>query len=191
VANYLTRQQVAEVERLLGAGLSQRAAARQARVHPATVAKIAAGRWQDPAARHRERGKWGEEVTPFVGRRERCPSCGVEVIVPCLACRIRGLLAAGRMKRRPGFALGLRGSPDELRLELRPADHRRYLRVRARKLAVEGLPGASGVEPAPEEWFVGHDDAPAVEELGPKVVEADPDEAAELGHGGDGLGAGG
>ena len=115
-------EKLEEIRALLAEGkLSQRAIARKVGVSRGTVAAIA-GRKRpcyerrlsaDPSATSRRRG--------------RCPICRAMVFFPCLACLVRQLLAAGTLRPLPPH-------PEEpLRLELRPAEFRRYLQVRLRR----------------------------------------------------------
>jgi len=115
-------EKLAEIRALLAAGkLSQRAIARKVGVSRGTVAAIA-GRKRPCYDR-----KLAEDTSTGPRRRGRCPVCRSIVVLPCLACLVRHLLAAGALRPLPT-------TPDEpLRLELRPPEWRRYLQVRLRR----------------------------------------------------------
>jgi hypothetical protein len=84
---------VQEIERLLAEGqLSRRRIAARLGVGKSSVAAIASGK----------RANWGREskrVAAVGPTLQRCPSCGVRVTMPCVAC------AARRYQRRRILAL--------------------------------------------------------------------------------------
>jgi hypothetical protein len=114
---------VSEVKRLVAEGrLSQRKIARLTGVSRGTVGAIAAGRRCD----HPRPPSPDDEIDEPPGPPERCPGCGAIVYPPCRLCRLRSLLAAGRIPRRPERPLGPLG------LELHDEHRKRYEQVRAR-----------------------------------------------------------
>lgn len=116
-------------ELVLEKKLSQRKVADMTGVSRKVVAEIVRGKWH---AKQRRRKKQAEEPRP-VGR---CPECGVVVSLPCRACHVRRLQAAGKLSPLPGPE---DGPP---RIELAGAERARYLEVRAAALARgEGDPG--------------------------------------------------
>lgn len=117
----IPREKLEEIRRLLADGkLSQRAIARKVGVSRTTVAAIV----------HRKRACYEQlryEPGEVPRRRGRCPYCRAVVLLPCLACLVRHLMAAGTLKPLPA------GPEEPLRLDLRPAEFRRYLQVRLRR----------------------------------------------------------
>ena len=94
---------------------------------------------------------------------QRCPNCGRNVVLPCLACEVLEVLRAGRV--RPFAEVG--GDGGDLAIRLRTAgERRRYEAIRARKEAAARRAEAAGLGGGDVAWFVGEHDAPAVEELG-------------------------
>lgn len=114
-----------EIRALLAEGkLSQRAIARRVGVSRNTVAAIA--RNKRPCYR-KAMEQAAQEGQTARRRKGRCPICRSLVVLPCLACLVRHLVARGAIRPLPP-------GPDEpLRLELRPAEWRRYLKIRLRR----------------------------------------------------------
>jgi hypothetical protein len=129
----LKLDQVEEVKRLLGAGLSQRGTARVTGVSRGSVGSIASGEWDRMyAARLRRAIK--VNVQTHGGLPVRCPGCGGKVYMPCRTCRLRALLASGR--RRSGARRLVRDAEGngELAIKLRePDQRRRYQALRRQK----------------------------------------------------------
>ena len=77
-----------------------------------------------------------------------CPGCGVNVKLPCLACQVRRLLAAGSL--RPRYAAVDDDAGDNLKIEIRdPETRRRYEKLCERKrLESEAARGWNDLEPA-------------------------------------------
>jgi hypothetical protein len=115
-------EKLEEIRALLAEGkLSQRAIARKVGVSRGTVAAIASRK--RPCYERR----LAEDPSATSRRRGRCPTCRAIVLLPCLACLVRQLLAPGALRPLPPCA------EEPLRLELRPAEFRRYLQVRLRR----------------------------------------------------------
>jgi hypothetical protein len=95
----LTVSVVAEVQRLLALGVSQRAISRTVGVSRGSVHGIATGKRQlhDP----RRDAMREPEIDIPRGPARRCPECGGMVQFPCLACQIRQL----RRQRPAGLAV--------------------------------------------------------------------------------------
>ncbi|MDY0168086.1 MAG: hypothetical protein RBS80_16175 [Thermoguttaceae bacterium] len=117
-------------ELLAGGKLSQRAIAQQAGVHRNTVGTIARGDRPDYDAMRRVRRR--REVPPPDGPERRCPTCGVLVSMPCVACRVRE-----ELRRMPPPCDRFESPCDDsaLDLALRPHHQARYEEVRARRMA--------------------------------------------------------
>jgi hypothetical protein len=77
--------------------LSQRRVATQVGVSRGTVHAIARGKRVERVHAFREDELGWRDAPP-----ERCPRCGALVYMPCLACRVRELVAARRPSRRVG-----------------------------------------------------------------------------------------
>ena len=92
----IARAVVEQIRQLLGEqSLSQRKIARHLGVSRGTVLAIAQGRRPDYAA-----DKEGDEdFSSSPGPPRRCPGCGGMVTMPCLLCKIRGLVAVDRQRR--------------------------------------------------------------------------------------------
>lgn len=89
---------VQEVKRLLfDEGMSQRRVATQVGISRGTVHAIARGKRTERLHAFREEDSAWPDAPP-----ERCPQCGALVYMPCLACRVRELLATRRPARRVG-----------------------------------------------------------------------------------------
>ncbi len=115
---------VEQVKQLLAEGRhSQRQVARIVGVSRGTVHAIATGKRRDRPA-PKPSGFPGQEPP---GPVERCAGCGAVVETPCRLCRVRRLLAEGRLQRLPGKPEGRLG------LELREEHRRRYEQVRRRR----------------------------------------------------------
>ena len=83
---------VGEIRRLLAQGrFSQRHIAQLVGVSRGTVNAIAQGR----RPTHPPHRGGDDECVPPSGLPARCPGCGGLVQMPCLACRVRSLKAAG------------------------------------------------------------------------------------------------
>lgn len=123
----ISREKLEAIYALLAEGkLSQRAIARTVGVSRNTVAAIVHKR-RDCYERALREGGVGSRSQPELRRRGRCPLCRAVVYLPCLACLVRQLVAAGALRPLPP-------APDEpLRLELRPAEWRRYVQIRLRR----------------------------------------------------------
>lgn len=121
----IPQEKLEEICTLLAEGkLSQRAIARRVGVSRNTVAAIVHNR--RPC--YRRALEAASRGTPEGLRRKgRCPSCRAMVLLPCLACVVRHLVAQGAIAPLPA------GPEEPLRLELRPAEWRRYLKVRLRR----------------------------------------------------------
>jgi len=120
---------VAEIERLLAEDqLSQRGIARRLGVSRGKVDEIALGRRPDYDAIAEEDRLRGALVPKKPYRH--CPVCGVEVQMPCVACRARKARAAYGPRLAPD-----RFFPPVTRLDLKPEDHARYLDVRPKAIA--------------------------------------------------------
>lgn len=121
------------VGRLLRLGVRQRTIARRIGISRGTVNAIALGHRRPDKSQHAAmRRPACEEVPPRPG--SRCPVCGIEGPVPCVAC------AAREQKRRRGPAQRRREMvADLLRygpvvgLDLRPAERARYEQIRGRR----------------------------------------------------------
>ena len=114
-------EKVELAERLLDEGASGRATAIRAVLCRGTVSRIKSGQWRRQY-RNRIVRRMNHELKSN-GRVMRCPDCGASVKMPCRACRVRGLLSAGRLDRRYR-----RHEIDELlAVEIRdPESRRRY-----------------------------------------------------------------
>ncbi len=105
---------------------SQRAIARKVGVSRNTVAAIVHKRRDCYQKALQASGKETADGS-LVRRRGRCPLCRAVVLLPCLACLVRQLVAAGALRRLSP------GADEPLRLELRAAEWRRYLRIRLQR----------------------------------------------------------
>lgn len=78
----------------------------------------------------------------------RCTTCGAVVEIPCRACRVREMLAAGRVARMPDEKADPLPPGEPLGVDLHGEELRRYLEVRAAALRRgEGEPeGETGHE---------------------------------------------
>jgi len=110
------RGKVEAIQRALAADLPHRDIARYLGVGLSIVKRVARG---EPVG----------EKTP---ESARCPDCGAMVIMPCWACYIRSLVKTPGRRREGSPILGL---------ELKPEDYERYLQVRRRREATEGVTG--------------------------------------------------
>ncbi|GAB6164259.1 hypothetical protein JCM19992_02590 [Thermostilla marina] len=149
----ISAQLVRAVEALLRRGdLSHRQIAKRLGTSRQTVDRVAAGKHR--ACREELPT---EPVEPIAVRR--CPGCGAIATVPCRVCRLREMLAAGRLPK-PVPAHGKRRSPgrgtaserwEPLGVNLKGEHLRRYLEVRAAALVRGELEAESADEPAFEE----------------------------------------
>lgn len=125
----LTPQMVDEVRRLLAEKKqSQRAIARLTEVSRGTVGRIARGetlRCEDPARRKRQGADFPS------GPLRRCPTCGGRVYMPCRLCRVRDHATGTACTAKPQRDVE---GDDPGRLQLRPAEQRRYEAIHARKV---------------------------------------------------------
>ena len=122
----LAETTVEQVRVLLREGLSQREAARQARVSRNRVQLIAHGRRPDYAALPARKE---DEPLERCGPIERCRKCGMLVEMPCLVCQARVLREAAL--RRGNLATSDEILP--LGVDLRGGARRRYQRIYVRK----------------------------------------------------------
>lgn len=122
----LAETTVEQVRVLLSQGLSQREAARQARVSRNRVQLIAHGRRLDYATLP---ARPEDEPLERCGPVERCRKCGMLVEMPCLVCQARVLREAAL--RRGNLATSDEILP--LGVDLRGVARRRYQRIHARK----------------------------------------------------------
>lgn len=117
---------VRQIQRLLAEGShGHRKIARMTGVSRGTVGAIARGERRDY---HTSDGNGGKEVDEPPGPAQRCPNCGGMVYMPCRLCRVRTLLANGRVARASIEA----DAP--LRLELHGEQRARYEQVRFGRL---------------------------------------------------------
>ncbi len=133
----ISAQLVRAVEALLRRGdLSHRQIAKRLGTSRQTVDRVAGGKHR--ACRDELPA---EPVEPIAVRR--CPGCGAIAAVPCLVCRLREMIAAGRLPK-PAPAAGKRSSTaggpaserwEPLGVNLKGEHLRRYLEVRAAALA--------------------------------------------------------
>lgn len=121
---------VREVKRLLAAKMmSQREIANHCGVSRGIVRHISTGRRSEKEREPSDDGKltWKPDGVP-----ERCLGCGGMVYMPCRLCALRVRLESGGLsvsrRRISGKDSFLKV---ELGLELRPAEQRRYKKVRA------------------------------------------------------------
>lgn len=127
----ITPSVVEQVKHLLSDGsLSQRKIAKMTGVSRGTIGAIASGKRRDIRP---PRKPWYEEPDEPLGPPRRCSGCGAIVQPPCRACRLRELLAAGRVKHKPDRADYVLG------LELSDDHQARYKQVRARRIEEERL----------------------------------------------------
>ena len=117
---------VTQIEQLLAEGnLSQRKISKMTGVSRGTIGAIANGKRPDLS---KPRKPWDEQYEEPAGPPQRCPSCGATVYLPCRLCRVRRLVAAGRIPPQPN-------RPDEpLQLKLTDDHRARYEQVRARRI---------------------------------------------------------
>ena len=89
---------VAEVQRLLAAGMSCRGIARHmaGQVSYTSVGVIARGEHREPKPKSEEQRN--VECTGWDGTVGRCPTCGALVMMPCYACRVNANLRLKRTK---------------------------------------------------------------------------------------------
>jgi hypothetical protein len=97
---------------------SQRTIADMTGASRGTVSAIARGTRTERPAPH---GEYARRTLPLA----RCPVCGVKVESPCRLCRLRRLMARGRVSPPEPGAEG------PLKLELQGEHRRRYEEVRA------------------------------------------------------------
>lgn len=114
----ISNSKIAEIERLLLAGMSQRKIASISGVSRGVICAIYSGKRR----RNPEREYKPDSVAPV-----RCPSCGALAAMPCIACRDRNGLK--KAKKTTHF----NPSPENLQigLELRPEHQARLEQVRA------------------------------------------------------------
>jgi hypothetical protein len=141
---------VDEVRRLWAAGLrNRRAIARRTGVSRCSVGAIVSGRRPEPGLRPRRQPK--SIGSPLSGPRARCPQCGVEVVLPCQACRARV-----QQQQDPDLFRRLTGQPpppeEDRGLHLTPAEEARYQPIRAEKEAQQAA-GCPGRQPSPPRIF--------------------------------------
>ena len=126
------------VEKLLAGGVSQRQTAIRAGVSRCTVARIKIGRWRREY-RARLVRRMNRELKSN-GKIVQCPSCGAKVELPCRACRVRGLLAAGRLDRK--YAYAGRENDEQLVIQIQDPDsmcrYTELLRRKRREIAGDG-----------------------------------------------------
>jgi DNA-binding XRE family transcriptional regulator len=82
----LRREQVEVVRRLLAANVSQREISRRTGISRDTIRRIFKGKWQPPP----NPPQISTAACAGNGPVGRCPDCGAMVVLPCLACAIRG-----------------------------------------------------------------------------------------------------
>lgn len=125
----LPPDRVARVRRLLAAGNSIRATARQARVARDTVVSIASGRHAQMMRDREARRQLEESLLPR-GPFVWCAACQAKVQMPCVACAARrerkgrGLVHVCEVLRE------LAAVSPALGLELKPEDAARYEEVK-------------------------------------------------------------
>lgn len=164
--------------------LSHRKVAKLTGVSRRTIADIASGEWFDRYARRNAK----RQGQPALGR---CPNCGALVRLPCRACEVKRLKAAGSL---PPLDVAEDGPP---RLELEGAVLARYLEVRAAALQrgepnpdPDWDPAPAEVDPweederladvifAPRKRWLGRGEqahpGPAQPPLGPELPDGDP-----------------
>ena len=94
---------IEEIRRLLREKqYSQRSIALRLGVSRGTVNSIATGRRPDHAP-WQKAGENDVDECDFIlptGLPRRCPQCGAKVMMPCLACHVRGLTARGKVDRQ-------------------------------------------------------------------------------------------
>lgn len=118
---------VQRVKQLLAEGRhSQRQIAQITGVSRGTVHALATGKRRDPPEA-KPGGSHADEPPP--GAVQRCNGCGALVQTPCLLCRVRRLVAEGRLPRPKNASEGVLG------LGLREEHRRRYEQVRKRREA--------------------------------------------------------
>lgn len=127
---------------LLDEGLSQREIARIVGVCRGIVGAIATGKRpaDESARRALRRQRRQAERAPGSGSRGRCPECGANVLLPCIACQAR------QAKRRSP-----RNRPEDseegLALDLLAEDQARYQRLHEAKLQEAGATEPRAGEP--------------------------------------------
>ena len=125
----LVNSMVKEVRRLLGEGkLSQRKIARVTGISRCTVSAIASGKRPD----YPPRRPTADEPWKRSGPRERCPTCGGLVYMPCRVCRLRSRKALGVTRlhsdQRPA---------GPLQLDLHPEHQHGYEEMHAKREKAE------------------------------------------------------
>lgn len=144
----LSRAQVAEVEELLAEGRSQREAGRLSGVGRGSVGRIYRSEHPYSSRNYREPDTAADEPSDDEQPQPRCPDCGALVVPPCLACRIRRLLATAS---RPSGGGGESGSGGEdLTIELHGGAEARYQKLRLKKIQ-QGVIEVSLVEGGDDE----------------------------------------
>lgn len=115
-----------EIRDLLAQNVSIRRIARQLRVGRNQIAQIARGARPNYVALRRMRNlKRAAEETTQQRSRERCPTCGARVFMPCLRCTVVTMPRKGKRDVDLPFA--------PLGLALKPDHEQRYLEVLARR----------------------------------------------------------
>ncbi len=120
---------VMDVSRLLTERkLSQRKIAEVVGVSRGTVCAISSGKRPD----YPPRVPTEDESWKPTGPRERCPTCGGKVYMPCRACELRKLQASGKIARRCNHRSG-----GLLQLDLHPKHQQGYEEMHAKREKAE------------------------------------------------------
>jgi hypothetical protein len=82
---------VETVAAFLRAGKSVRETARHTGLARGTVAAIAVGK--HPQQLRPRSDEWALAVDELCGPPVRCPTCGAKVVMPCIACAVRRIVA--------------------------------------------------------------------------------------------------